>query len=108
MIIKYSVGDLPNLNFRYLVQIENHEHYKNDNIFDPDNGTNAGFWIEKRLKFLVANYEGWTLSGAYYGHSSYESPEELVEHLNGSDTRYYRALSKQEVMCLTNILNKEG
>lgn len=92
MIIKYSVEDLPSLNFRYVVQINNHAH--EPMIF---NCSNPGFWIEKRLAFISChNSESCYMHGCYYDTSHKMTSEELVERLNRNDSRYYRLLNIKE------------
>ena len=108
MIIKYCKEDLAKLNFRYIVQINNHDHH--DNIFDGK--TNTSFWIEKRMKFVTSHpcsndeLVSCYLTGCYYGHKAFTAPE-LVEALNRSEGRYYRLLTEEELAAFNEIRRKE-
>ncbi len=101
MIIKYSKDDLPALNFRYVVQMDNHQH--EENIFESKN---PDFWIEKRLYLVSVNQDGCSISGFYYGQKTL-SEEELVERLNDNDERYFRTLNKAELASFNKWLEDE-
>jgi hypothetical protein len=100
VIIKYSVDDLASLNFRYMIQVSNHETA--ECVFHCDN---PGFWLEKRLRFVVRNDdETCFLHGYYYGQKSPMTAEDLVALLNKGDKRYYRLLNNKELRWLNNWL----
>lgn len=99
MIIKYSEDDLKKLNFQYVVQMDNHHHH--ECIFECKN---PGFWIEKRMKVIIANGEAFGMFGYFYGGSEQLTKEKLLARLNGNAERYYRVLNKKEVDWFTEWL----
>jgi hypothetical protein len=103
MIIKYSKADLKDLNFRYVVQLDNHTDIKN--IFTtpkPD------FWVEKRIHFIVAVGTCYGLYNYFSYPLKFESAEELLAVLNRSEQRYYRLLTEQEIIALHKWLEKRA
>jgi hypothetical protein len=102
MIIKYSVEDLPLLNFRYVVQLNNHD--TQDCIFDSGN---TMFWVEKRIRFVSVNPDGCYLLGMYYTNHEKLSKDRLVQILNGNEKRYYRLLNSKELDYFTKWLKRD-
>lgn len=101
MRIEYSKDDLKSLNFNYIVQVGQHKHQ--DCIFDCPNPM---FWIEKRIKFVVAHDgkgKSCALQGYYYGLETFTT-RGLVERLNKSEGRYYRLLNAKELEWFNNWL----
>ena len=97
MKIEYSKDDLKSLNFNYIVQINNNVHY--DCIFSCPNPM---FWIEKRIRFVVAHSaENYSMHGYYYGSNTF-TEQELVDRLNKSKERYYRILNDKELAWFNN------
>ena len=106
MRIEYSVDDLKHLNFRYMLQVDDHKD--SSCVFGDD--TNNGFWLEKRLKFIVCNdYKNCSMNGYYYTYSKHlnMTKEELVHSLNKSPNRHYRQLTIKELDWLNNYLLSE-
>jgi hypothetical protein len=103
MIIKYAMEDLEALNFNYVVQINNHEHH--DCIFDC---TNPGFWIEKRISFVVVNdVDTCFMHGFFYGRNEEMPKAELIIRLNKNEKRYYRVLNAKELAWFNNWLRNK-